>query len=233
MPTSTRLMAARALDRRIELLQWSDVTSTFVIAHTVWAELVEKPKAMHGLWEVLQNQRFVSQREQIKATAAYRIQYRAGLNPAWRVRDGGVQWDVKAVQHGAGRGRETFLFVAPASDYTADHAAALAEIREAGAAVTFTKTTYLEDLATGTQTRSEASVAGYAAEMPGDPEQYERLHLTEKEAPTLLFVSTTLGDVPESDAEVTWRGRVHTVREILPLAPAGTPIRFRIVIGRP
>lgn len=116
--------------------------------------------------------------------------------------------------------------------YAAEHASALADLREAGARVTFslsTPGTYNE--ATGAwSTPTDSSVAGYAIQDGGDPLAYERLTLIESEAPTLLFAPDTYGDRPSLGMSVTWAGELHTVRDVKPLSPDGTPILFWVII---
>ena len=66
--------------------------------------------------------------------------------------------------------------------YAAEHSGAYADIKDAGAEVSFTKKTTI--------------VSGVALQVKGDPEEYEALKLIEKAALTLLFVAETYGDSP-------------------------------------
>ena len=120
------------------------------------------------------------------------------------------------------------------TSYATEHTGALEDIREAGAAVTFTLTdpgTY--DAATDTWTGgSETTVAGHAIRVKGDPERYRALELIESAAPTLLFAPTTYGDEPPIGSSVTWGGEVFVVRDSLPLEPDGTAILSRVVVSK-
>lgn len=119
------------------------------------------------------------------------------------------------------------------SIYAPDHADALAELRAAGAAVTFTLSspgTY--DPETGLYSSPVTStVSGYALRTKGDPLEYERLTLTETVAPTLLFAPSTFGGTPALDATVSWGGTTYTVKSANPLDPDGTAILWRVVVA--
>ena len=118
--------------------------------------------------------------------------------------------------------------------YEAEHAGALADIADAGAAVTFTdevEGTY--DAAADEWTSpSTTTVAGYAIHTRGNPEVYRDLGLIEAEAPTLLFAATTFGEMPGLGHIVTWASDVYTVKQVQPLMPDGTVITTRVVIGK-
>ncbi len=66
--------------------------------------------------------------------------------------------------------------------YATEHSGAYADIKEAGAEVSFKKKT--------------TTISGVALQVKGDPEEYEALKLIEKAALTLLFVAETYGDSP-------------------------------------
>jgi hypothetical protein len=55
--------------------------------------------------------------------------------------------------------------------------------------------------------------------------------LVEIEAPTLLFVPTVLGQMPELGSTCSWSGGTFVVSDVLPLAPDGIPILGRIIIS--
>ena len=118
--------------------------------------------------------------------------------------------------------------------YTSENADALADVRDAGAAVTFTlgsPGTY--DAAADQWTSpSTTTVAGHAIHTRGNPETYRDLGLVEAEAPTLLFVPTTFGEVPDLGYRVTWASVVYTVKQVQPLMPDGTVIMARVVVGK-
>lgn len=117
--------------------------------------------------------------------------------------------------------------------YEAEHASALADITEAGTAVTFTQAspgTY--DAATDTWTTPvETTVAGFAIQTRGNPDVYRELSLVESKAPTILFAPTTFGEIPDLGYTVTWSGVTYTVKQIAPVQPDGNMIIARIVIG--
>jgi len=118
--------------------------------------------------------------------------------------------------------------------YAADHAGALADLAEAGAAVTFTLAvpgTY--DPATDTTTGgTSVSVAGQAIRLPGDRERYAALGLTEREAITLLFAPTTYGDTPAVGAAFTWGGETYQVESNDPLDVDGAGPILTTIVGR-
>jgi hypothetical protein len=120
------------------------------------------------------------------------------------------------------------------ASYAAEHASALADIRAAGADVTFSVDlpgTY--DAATGTYSgASTVTVTGAAVRVPGNPETYRRLSLTEGEAPTLLFAPNTYGSMPTLPMRVTWDSVDYTVRDISPTGPSGPPWLARVVVAR-
>ena len=118
--------------------------------------------------------------------------------------------------------------------YATDHAGAVADIRDAGAPVTFSRTTPgTYNATTDTYTAPKTTtVVGHAVGTRGDPVRYQALSLVELAAPTLLFAPTTYGELPALGSTVTWAGIVHTVRDIQPIAPDGTAIIARIIVER-
>lgn len=116
--------------------------------------------------------------------------------------------------------------------YAVEHAGALADVTEAGAAVTFSKVSQGSyDPETDTATPSTSTVAGSAVRVPGDPERYSRLNLVESKAVTLLFAPTTFGDTPALGATCSWGGETLTVRDVEPLAPDGNTIIATVVVS--
>jgi hypothetical protein len=103
-----------------------------------------------------------------------------------------------------------------------------------GAAVTFshgTPGTY--DPSTDITTAgSVVTVTGHAMQIEGDPDLYTALELIESDNPTLLFRPDTVGVLPVLGASVVWGGEPLTVKNIKPLAMAGTPTAARIVVSR-
>ena len=76
------------------------------------------------------------------------------------------------------------------------------------------------------------TVAGYAVRDEGDPERYRALSLSLTEAPTLLFAPSTAGSVPALGSTVTWGGVSYTVKDVDPIAPAGTAIVSKVIVAR-
>ena len=106
--------------------------------------------------------------------------------------------------------------------YAADHAGALADLRTAGAAVTFTRTTNAYDEATGLLTPTTATVTGYAIRDMGSPDRYERLGLVPATHPTLWVTTATYGAAVLLGDTVTWGGKVLTVKDVEPVDLDGT-----------
>jgi hypothetical protein len=118
--------------------------------------------------------------------------------------------------------------------YESEHASAVADIRAAGAPVTFTREKPGEyDAATDswTEPMDWASADGWAMQVAGDPRQYERLGLVEIEAPTLMFAAERFGVAPGLGDAVTWADRRMTVKSVLPFAPAGVAIFAYVVVA--
>lgn len=119
------------------------------------------------------------------------------------------------------------------SSYLAEHAGALADLAEAGTAVTFSHTTSTYTESTDATTAPvTATVAGYALRVKGNPITYAALNLVQSEAPTLLFAPSTYGQMPVLGSSVTWGGQSYTVRDVNPLAPNGTAILCKVVVAR-
>jgi hypothetical protein len=116
------------------------------------------------------------------------------------------------------------------SGYATEHAGALADIQEAGAAITFTKTVRTPDPTTGVASETTSTVSGHALRVRGKPETYEALSLIESAAPTLLFAPTTYGDLPLRGSTCSWGGKHRTVKDVDPLEPDGTAILARVVV---
>lgn len=122
-----------------------------------------------------------------------------------------------------------------------DHQAALDELRDTGLPATFRKTTSTYDEATDTWSEGATSeVSGLVLQTRGDPRKYEALALVESEAPTLLFVPYTRGELPELGAVVRWPnplgipdvGTAYSVADVDPVAPDGRAIMARIIVKR-
>lgn len=160
----------------------------------------------------------------------FSIRFDGTITPAWRLLDeNGDAWAILGTYEGEGRKRETIIACVPFADYTQAHADLLTFLIANGIAVTFSKITHTHNPVTDELTPSTSSVAGYAMKVDGDPVVYERLSLTEKDAPTLLFAANTLGQIPEIGAACTFMGP-RTAKEVLPDAPAGVTISSQVVV---
>lgn len=119
--------------------------------------------------------------------------------------------------------------------YATEHADALDDVRAAGAPVTFTRTVHASYDPEGAAEDAEpttTTVTGYAMRVRGRPDRYDRLTLIESQAPTLLFVPSTYGELPPLDAECTWGGKSMVVADVDPLEPDGTAILARVIVKR-
>ena len=100
-----------------------------------------------------------------------------------------------------------------------------------GAPVTFSRVmTDAYDAATDEDQPYTVVVTGNAMRIAGDPLKYEALRLVQSEAPTLLFVPDTAGELPSLGASVTFGGALYVVRDIDPLAMNGTVTAARIIV---
>lgn len=118
------------------------------------------------------------------------------------------------------------------ANYAPDHAGALADLQDAGTAVTFTRTATGYDEDGGGASPTDSTVTGYAIRTRGNPLRYQALGLVEAVAPTLLFVPNTFGQTPEPGDVVSWGSVDHTVREVQPLEPDGNAILSKVVVSR-
>ena len=102
--------------------------------------------------------------------------------------------------------------------YAAEHSGAYADIKDAGAEVSFRK--------------KAMTVSGVALQVKGDPEEYEALKLIEKATLTLLFVAETYGEFPPLGAFCEWGELRYQVEAIRKLAPDGTAVLSRVIVSR-
>ena len=119
------------------------------------------------------------------------------------------------------------------TQYAAEHASALRDIREAGAPVEF-------------HYRGRESVSGFALQVEGAGLEYEPGKFIERSRITLLFVPENYGDTPLLGSTVEWgwhspsiralvdqpRGVRYQIKSVEPLSPDGTAILSRVVISR-
>jgi hypothetical protein len=118
--------------------------------------------------------------------------------------------------------------------YAADHLSALLDIRDAGAAVTFTvRNPGVPDPLTGLLTGgSSSSVAGQGLQLPGNQERYRDLELIGRDAITLLFAATTYGEKPAIGSTFTFGGDTWTVKAVDPFMPDGTALIMNVIGAR-
>ena len=118
--------------------------------------------------------------------------------------------------------------------FSDDHARALADVKDNGAAVTCSLTDNSANYnpTTGVTVPAVTTVAGQAMRVPGDPRKYEALGLVEMQALSLLFVATTFGDTPSLDMELAFGGERFRIKHVEPLAIDGTTILSNLVVAR-
>lgn len=225
-------MRAGLMDRRGQLQQSSG--GSWSTTRDEWARVLDHGAAVNrALARATDLERRLFGADEIpNERELIAIRYDASVDTSWRwVDEDGQAWRILGVYEGEGRKEETVLALVPFADYEDQHDDILADLLEHGAAVTFTKTSQAYNASTGESTPIVTSVAGRAVQVSGDPVAYERLSLTESDAPTLLFAADTYGEIPEVGSRCTWGGRTYTAREVLPDAPDGTAIRCRVVIS--
>jgi hypothetical protein len=118
------------------------------------------------------------------------------------------------------------------SKYASDHAGALTDVTTAGAAVTFSLDTRVEQTDGTFTSDATSTVSGVAIEDGGDAKEYERLGLTPHEAPRLFWVPSTYGETPEPGMTCTWAGLSYTARSVKPFRPDGTTVFAYVIISR-
>jgi hypothetical protein len=118
--------------------------------------------------------------------------------------------------------------------YAADHASAKADVRAAGAPITFVRSMPGAEQPDGTFIGPASdAVLAYATEMEeGDAAEYARLGLTQSEAPTLFVVCDAYGDAPVVGARALWGGTTWTVKAVQAYRPDGVPLTSTVVIAR-
>jgi hypothetical protein len=119
--------------------------------------------------------------------------------------------------------------------YAQEAADALADLQEAGAAVTFVGaipgTAGVYDPATDTWSvgTPATDAPGIALQMPGDPATYRALSLIELNPITLMVAASGLGITLHPGMPLVWAGKAYTIRTADPFAPDGTPIYWDVV----
>lgn len=116
--------------------------------------------------------------------------------------------------------------------FATEHASALADVRANGAAVTFTHATSTYNPTTGVDVAgTPTTISGYALRVSGSPDTYRARSLIPSTSPTLFFVPSTYGDVPEEGDTVVWAGETLTVKDIDPFEPDGVAIFAYVVVA--
>lgn len=121
------------------------------------------------------------------------------------------------------------------ANYSPDHAGALADIRAAGAPVSFVKEIAGDhDETSGTFTGpSQSVVSGHAIRKNADPELYNSLNLRPEKTLTLLFAPSVYGEEPDLDSKILWvDGKEYAVKMTDPVAPDGNVIISTVVVSR-
>lgn len=117
--------------------------------------------------------------------------------------------------------------------YAEDHASALADVSDAGAPITWSKTTPgTYDEATDTYTDTVTTSCPCAAvEDDGDPQEYRDLELIQSNPVTLFCTPLTYGDLPTLGMTGTWGGVSRTVKKIRAggTRPDGNAIAFYVI----
>jgi hypothetical protein len=102
--------------------------------------------------------------------------------------------------------------------YAPDWSSALADVRAAGAAISFVGST---------------TVAGYAIPLlSGAPKRFSGRTLVETQGPALFFVPSTYGARPPLNALGTWGGQEYAVKDELPFDPDGTALFSYVALER-
>lgn len=117
-----------------------------------------------------------------------------------------------------------------ATKYASDSADALADIKEAGGVVTFTRGgSAVYDAATDTWSGgSSAPVSGYAIQRRGDVDRFAALSLVLVDPVTLLVAAWNLTITPQPGDAMLWAGVTYTVRDVDAVAPDGTAILYSV-----
>lgn len=117
--------------------------------------------------------------------------------------------------------------------YSVEWAGALADVQAAGAAVTFSLTTDVLDPSTSTYVAgATVTVPGYAISRSGNPIKYAALGLLLMEAPTLVFVPSTYGNLPGLGYSVVWNSTTYLVKDVDPVGPDGPAILAKVIVAR-
>ncbi len=112
------------------------------------------------------------------------------------------------------------------------HAAGLRRMLEIGTPVEFTLEVSDYVAATDTFTNERLLVVkGHAAQLDGDPIEYTDLGLIKKDPVTLIFIPDDLDDEPDLESQLTWAGKVRTVKKVFPFRPSGRGIGAKVIVA--
>lgn len=115
--------------------------------------------------------------------------------------------------------------------YAEDHASALADLRDAGAPVTFSfltgDGTYLADIDFESYA-GPVTVSGYAIRAKDQPRQNVPDTEQVQETVTLVFCPSTIGEEPQQGMLVAWGAHTYSVVSCNPVQPDGTSILMRV-----
>lgn len=120
------------------------------------------------------------------------------------------------------------------SKYDAEASSALADITDAGAAVTFSRGGgQVYDPATDTWSGgSSTPVTGQAIQVKGNPDRFAALSLVLVDPVTLVVAAYGFGISPRPGDTMLWAGVTYTIKDVEPTGPDGAAIVYRITGSR-
>lgn len=119
------------------------------------------------------------------------------------------------------------------SVYTDDAANAAADLAQAGASVTFTRTTLVDDPATGTTTPTTTTATSFAIATKTNWQKLAALALVIQTPVTLKVAASGMAFAPQPLDTFAWGGDTYTVKLVDTLDVDGvTPLLYTVVGGR-
>lgn len=120
----------------------------------------------------------------------------------------------------------------PDTKYASEHSDALAKLRAKGIPVLIVRIVegVQDPLTEQFATPTETTIAGYAAEIPGEPEMYEQFELSPIQTKVLFFVPTYLGETPELGDTILWKSVTRTIGGIIPIQPDSALIAAKLLV---
>lgn len=166
-----------------------------------------------------------------------KLRYRTDVTSGMRIRWGSKTLAIATVVDPDNRRHELLIQTGTVPSYTEIHAAALAAIANEGFAVTFSKdSTVGYDQLTDTlpaPASSTSTIVGYAKWIPGGkPTTNEPSVAVETASPRLLFVPTTLGQMPAPNAYLDINSTTYVLESRDDVAPDGTAIGAYLLVSR-